>query len=251
MLRGARNVVNGGCAPSRFSHAFSLRSPDALLSQSSYSCNSSTHFFANRGPASVSTFVPFNQACKQLRRSFLPSRPRSVGARSCCPNKTSEASRFQDDRIHRLLRRAIARAPSSAKRRALFDLPDLVLDFANTVKLASDQSAYPDPPCTESTLTPPPDVELTLAQKMEEATQALQVPLPTAPEADPISRPSSTSTQESMPQGIQHPLSALAALSNTPPVTTSSPQPRSVGSDRRYNTLSLSGWRRPSGLFRS
>ncbi|KAL2022575.1 hypothetical protein VTK56DRAFT_4919 [Thermocarpiscus australiensis] len=52
-------------------------------------------------------------------------------------------------------------------------------------------------------------------------------PLPTALEPDPISRPSSVSTQASAPQSLAHPLPGINALANSNS-TTSSPQPRPV-----------------------
>ncbi|KAK4449964.1 hypothetical protein QBC34DRAFT_379613 [Podospora aff. communis PSN243] len=101
----------------------------------------------------------------------------------------------------------------------------------NTVKLAQNESPYPEPP-PQSPLTPPADSELLVAalSKMDEGPQLL--PLPPAIETEPISRPSSTSTQTSAqasaPQSIQQSgLPGIAALA-TASQAANSPQARSV-----------------------
>ena len=98
---------------------------------------------------------------------------------------------------------------------------------AHTVKLASTPTPYPDL-SSHPALTPPPDAE---PVKMEDGPQILPLPVPTAIEAEPISRPSSTSTQGSAPQAIPQTIpQGLPSISSIAPGSqaTSSPQTRSV-----------------------
>ena len=123
--------------------------------------------------------------------------------------------------------------------------PNLPQQSPRTVKLASEQSSYPDLPCTESVLTPPPDQELS-AGKMEDNSQVLQLQVM---ETEPISRPSSTSTQNSAAQNLPHMLPSIAAAAAAAAAAASQqPQPRSVATHTKY-ILSTSTGRRVGLCF--